>query len=353
MSGHVFEECKAEIEASAVMRSDFPVTFFIGNEPDVEGLLRLDPDEVLQYSRKGEYAWVVQTCLRLQAAGYPVALSNASPPGGLVVFHAKHKHLLARASGRSNGLVFVGIRADNSAPLLADFEILQNGRFGDNVRRFPVTFWPQPDITPRNPARGGRVERVGYMGLIENLAPEFRRNSWVEALSGLGIEWVPSMAHFREMGNSARVNWEDYGSIDVMLAIRPQDRILAYAKPASKLINAWRAGVPTMVGPEYPYRELRRSGDDFLEIRDIPTALEALKRLKSDSVLYQRMVSNGHRRTLEFTESKITRRWAELLFETIPEHVKVHGLHWTHRLPLALRLPLRRIIRIIKRERSR
>ncbi|MEN8162877.1 MAG: hypothetical protein ABFS37_02005 [Acidobacteriota bacterium] len=342
-----------EIGSPSVTGPRPPVTFFIANEADVEGLRSLDPDKVLQHSRRGEFAWVVQTYLRLQAAGYPVALANVAPQTGLVVFHAKHKHLLAQAASAGNGLIFVGIRADNSAPLLADFEILQNGWFGDNVRRFPVTHWPQPGITPRDPGRGARVERIGYMGLIENLESEFQSDVWVDALSRLGIEWAPSMVRFREMGDPTQVNWEEYRDLDVLLAIRPKERALAYAKPASKLINAWRAGVPIMVGPEYPYRELRRSEDDFIEITNVATALEALQRLKSDPGLYHRMVSNGYRRAEEFTESKITQRWAELLFDTIPSLVAAQGLHWTHRLPLGLRPPVRRILRIVRRERSR
>ncbi len=71
-------------------------------------------------------------------------------------------------------LVFVAIRADNSSPLLADFEILQSGRFADDRNRFWIPFWPQPGLVPRDPARGTTLERVAYMGRIENLHPEFR-----------------------------------------------------------------------------------------------------------------------------------------------------------------------------------
>jgi hypothetical protein len=343
----------AEIDPPSVTGAQLPVTFFIANEPDIEGLRSLDPDQDLEFTRRGEHSWVVQTYLRLRAAGYPVALANDVPQRGLVIFHAKHKHSLARAAGASNGLIFVGIRADNSAPLLADYEIVQNGWFSDGVRRFPITFWPQPGIVPRDAVRGTRLERIGYMGMIENLAPEFQSQAWVGKLAEIGLEWVPRTFRFRAMGDPARVDWEDYRKIDVMLAVRPREEVLRFAKPASKLINAWRVGVPALVGPEFQYQELQRSEEDFIEVRDVSMALEALKRLKGDPDLYRRMVVNGHRRAAEFTYPEITRRWADLLFHTIPSQVAAQGLHWTHRLPLGLRLPVRRILRIVRRERSR
>jgi len=81
--------------------------------------------------------------------------------------------LMGRLNNRRD-LVFVAIRADNSSPLLADFEILQNGRFADGVRRFALPFWPQPGLRRRDPGRGPRLGRVGYLGLGENLHPDFR-----------------------------------------------------------------------------------------------------------------------------------------------------------------------------------
>lgn len=337
----------------SISNPDFPVTFFLAGEPDVERLKCLDPDKDIQVNRKGEHSWVVQTYLRLRAAGYPVDLAGTPPQKGMVVFHAKQKHLLARAVNGNSDLIFVGIRADNSAPLLADFEILQNGWFVDGIRKFQVTFWPQPGIQPRDSRRGTRVERVGYMGMIENLAPDFRNDGWRRALAELGMSWDPSMVRFREMRDPAEVRWEHCREIDVMVAVRPQEPELAFAKPASKLINAWRAGIPALVGPEFQYRELQSNAEDFIEVRDVPEALDALKRLKGDPDLYRRMVSNGHRRALEYSESGIVQQWAELLFDTIPSRAGARGLHWTHRLPLALRLPVRRALRWIRMERSR
>ncbi len=335
-----------------------PVTFFLADSPDIPFLSQLDPETDYAAFRPGELSWTAQTFLRLRAAGHPVELAAEAPARGLVVFHAKHKHALARSARGRKGLYFVAIRADNSSPLIADFEILQSGRFADDRTRFWIPFWPQPGLLPRDPARGTRLARVAYMGRIENLHPEFRGEDWRQALAGLGLEWVLREVRFGWLGVGGRgvlvrIVWEDYLTLDAVIAVRPHDPRLDYAKPASKLINAWRAGVPALLGPEYAHREIRRSADDFLEVSNAREALEALRRLRDDPELYSRMVEVGRRRAPEFSFPALTARWAETLFETIPARLSAGVLPWTHRLPLALRLPVRRALRILLAARKR
>lgn len=54
-------------------------------------------------------------------------------------------------------------------------------------------------------------------------------------------------------------DWRDYREADVVVAVRPFDSSLHAAKPPSKLINAWLAGVPALLGAEAA-RSFRRSG---------------------------------------------------------------------------------------------
>lgn len=341
--------------------ADLPVTFYLAGQPDLGSIERLDPDADHDAFRPGELSWVAQTYLRLRNAGHPVALASTAPASGLVVFHAKHKHALARDAAGRRGLVFVAIRADNSSPLLADFEVLQSGRFADNWRRFWVPFWPQPGLVPRDRARGSTLERVAYMGRIENLHPDFRGESWRRELAALGLEWVLREVRFERsasangaVGRAAQpVDWEDYRTLDAILAVRPNDPELRFAKPAAKLINAWRAGVPALVGPEFASREIRRSDDDYFEVSGVQQALAALARLRDEPGLYARMVGAGERRAAEFSFAMLTSRWAEILFESIPLRLALGALPWSHRLPVAVRLPFRRGVRILTGARAR
>lgn len=339
--------------------TQLPVTFYLDEGGDLAALRRLDPDRDLDSFRVGERSWVVQTYLRLRQAGHPVELSAEAPGRGLVVFHAKQKRALARSArtaraGRGGrDLVFVGIRADNSSPLLADFEVLQNGRFAEPRRRFVVPFWPQPGLLPRDCGRGSRLERVGYVGLLENLHPDFRGEAWPRALAQSGMEWVPRAVRFRQVSDPSLVDWEDYRSLDALLAVRPRERDLTFSKPASKLINAWRAGVPALMGPEYAFREIRSCPYDYFEVTGAEQAFSALRQLQGDPGLYRRMVCHGRERAQEFSFEAITARWAELLFSTLPARIAEGILPWSHRLPIPVRLPLRRLLRWITLTRAK
>ena len=72
--------------------------------------------------------------------------------------------------------------------------------------------------------------------------------------------------------------------------------IVLETKPASKLVNAWAAGVPAMLGPEPAYRELRSSPLDFLETPAAEAVLDAIDRLRGEPGLYAAMAENGLRR---------------------------------------------------------
>ena len=72
------------------------VTFFIPNQPNLEELKALHPDRDWQTMRRGQ-RWVLQTYLRLARSGYPVEMSDRASVGGIVVFHAKHKHQLRKS----------------------------------------------------------------------------------------------------------------------------------------------------------------------------------------------------------------------------------------------------------------
>ncbi len=139
-----------------------------------------------------------------------------------------------------------------------------------------------------------------------------------------------------------------------MIAVRPFEPHLPFAKPASKLINAWRAGSPGAGRPGVRQpRDPSHRTTTFLEVADAGAALAALRRLRDDPELYSRIVAAGHRRAPEFSFDALTEQLGRLLFETLPQRVAVGALPWSHRLPLSLRIPLRRAVRLLRAARKR
>ena len=135
---------------------------------------------------------------------------------------------------------------------------------------------------------------------------------------------LPHVMEFNESEESGvLVNWHDYSDIDIVLAIRPKGRrsheINGWTtKPASKLINAWHAGVPSILSPDYAFMSERRSRLDFLVADSPAKAREALILLKENPNLYSDMVENGFERAKDFTVEEISSKWRNFLEDEIP-----------------------------------
>lgn len=326
------------------------LTFFLADEPDVEALSSLDPDRDWRELQLGERAWVLQTYLRLARAGHPVRLSSTLPQKGMVVFHSKHRRALMRERHRMRDVVLVGVRADNREPLIADFEVVQNGRFADDRRRFFIPHWPQPGLIPRDPARGAAVSRIAYKGFDGNLDSAFRSPAWSGFLAENGIDWVVDSVEFAGRATDRfALEWPDFRTVDLVLAVRPRGRRrrLETSKPATKLVNAWIAGVPAILGPELAFRELRRSELDYLEVSSLDEARAAVRRLLEDPDLYRAMVENGRRRAAELTGEALLQQWRSLLYERIPALAATPRGRLARRVPLPVKVPARWLARLL------
>jgi hypothetical protein len=295
------------------------VTFFLPGEDDLDRLRKFDPDRDAHELVIGERAWTLQTYLRLAAAGHPVDLSDRPLESGIVVYHAKHAEHLLREWSRWADSILVGVRADHSESHLADFEVLQNRVWEDGSRRFFVPLWPQPGLVPRDPARGERVERVAFKGFKASLHPDFAAPALAGALRDRGVEFVCDAVDYRGPAtDTGGLRWQDYREVDVVLAMRPPDATGYTDKPASKLYNAWRAGVPAVLGPEPAYRELRHRHLDYIEVTTVEQAVSAIDRLREDPGLYRAMVEHGRERAVAFSPEAIRERWVDLLWRGIP-----------------------------------
>jgi hypothetical protein len=310
------------------------VTFYL---PDQQALRGLDP-ETLDCDRDwavfgtGVYVWVLQTYLRLREAGAPVRLCQDPPSSGIVLTHADYvERLLADAPSPAD-LTIVSARADRPPQIYADFEVVQNGSSVEDFQIF-IPSWLQPGLIPRNANRGTRVETVAYVGARKQLHDDLARAEWVDALRSRGLEWDLRMIAFA--GNDQQYcehRWNDYSVIDLVVALRPAATWSVASKPAAKLTNAWAAGVPAILSPELPYFELRRSTLDYIEARSRAEALDAIDRLRADPALYTAMIENGFDRAREFHDSRLTERWAEALWQTVPARTSRPTYRLTSRL---------------------
>lgn len=259
-----------------------------------------EPGEVApQIAAQGGVAgWILQTFLFLKRRGNNVALSDVLPPGGIAILHCDD---LGLRSYRLDTFTVV-VRADRPVVDLCDLQVVQNPRGVKSQSDIFIPYWTQPGLIPRDETRGDRVERVGFVGRARNLAEVFRDGIFEQGLRELGVEFV-----VREK------SWWDYSDLDIVLGVRDGRESFLDAKPASKLVNAWMAGCPAVLGSESAFEALRRSDLDFCCVADVTEALAAIRELKEDPGRYRAMVENAKRRRLDFTSERISEAWEAAL----------------------------------------
>lgn len=262
------------------------------------------PGEVADRLRGGRSAWVLQTYLWLRRRGLAAELATRCVPGALCIVHYDD----LRASDLTAGSYLLGVRGDRPPMLLADQQVVQTPLLANGVSSHFVPNWPQPGLLARAEGRGARVERVGFVGRERNLVPALRSAQFRRELAQRGFTLV-----LRERP------WWDYRDLDAILAVRDASPAKLRTKPASKLVNAWHAGCPALLGPEPAFEARRLSPLDFLSVATPEDALAALRRLREEPGLYTAMVENGRRRAREFSVERVAERWEDLLAGPVAE----------------------------------
>ncbi len=296
------------------------MSFYLPGRQALGGVdpLSLDPERDWAVFGTGVYVWVLQTFVRLRLAGAPVQLVDKPPDSGVVVTHADDFTGLLEVARSPDDLAIVVARSDRAPQPLADFSIVQNPADADDYQFF-IPSWLQPGLVPRLSDRDSTIETVAYFGSIKELDPELAAPAWVETLRARGLNWESRTILF---GGSDQLYqqppWNDYATIDVVVALRAREAWAARSKPAAKLQNAWVAGVPAILSPESQYRYLRRSPLDYIEARSAADVLSAIDRLRAEPDLYNAMVRNGLERGREFHADRIVRRWVEVLWDETP-----------------------------------
>jgi hypothetical protein len=263
-------------------------------------------------------SWIVQTYMRLKEVGFSCKIVEKIPDQGIVIAHRIAIPIDAKPSSQS---LWVIIKGDQNPHPYAQICIVQNAHEViaprwqiQSVReeryllpgyRYYMPHWPQPGIIPRNSARGEKFENIAYFGISYNLAEELRGIKWQQMINKIGLNWCTQ---------KNRDLWFDYNYVDAILAVRSFSRDNSYPwKPASKLYNAWNAGVPAILGSESAFQAERKSYLDYIEVTNVTELIEALKRLKNEPKLRQEMIENGWERAKETRPETLTKRWSDFL----------------------------------------
>lgn len=256
-----------------------------------------------------ERAWVYQTFVHLRASGFPCRLVHEVPKAGVLVAFVDSFGRLP--TSLRDDVFFVCVVADSRFHPFANWHVVQNPRQTRRSRNSTfLPHWPQPFLQPRDPERGSTFENVYYYGHYPNLVPKLRSTRWRERLK-------------KELGVRFRLRdaaeWHDYRDTDAVVAVRSfEEPAHAFLhKPATKLYNAWLAGVPAVCGKESALRAERRSEYDYLEVGSLDETIRALRFLKDHPCWVRKMRKNAARRAQAHTAEAVRERWRAFLTRTV------------------------------------
>ena len=250
--------------------------------------------------------WVLQTFIQLKRRGLAVHLVDRFIPGKICVvglWHIGSRDLM----GRSYNVV---VQADCCRPAVADHVIVQNPSCIRSPTDHLVYHWPQPGLRHRDPGRGDRIETVVYRGTDNNLWDPLKKATFSDALAEIGVTFVYEKNGCPTLQSAS---WTNYREADIVLAMRDLTEYDERIKPATKLTNAWLAGVPAILGPESAYRDLRTDDLDYIEARSVSDVITAIRRLRENPMLYSAMRERACHRASQFSDDSIAQLWRNTL----------------------------------------
>jgi len=246
--------------------------------------------------------WILLTYARLARAGWPVELCHTMPENGIVIALTGN---LSKSFRPASGTFLTGVVADGIPHPACHFHVLQNPLHAGRLpRSCYLPHWPQPGLISRNPSRGDRFENLAFIGDPRNLAPELRDPAFLARIQKkFGILFRP--------GSTA--DWNDYSDADAVLAIRKFGPQPFLRKPATKLYNAWMAGVPFLGGSDSAFFSEGCPGVNYLRCTTSAEMESSLDALHRDAGLRHRLVAAGREAAKRFTPGCILSRWSNLL----------------------------------------
>lgn len=249
-------------------------------------------------------SWVHLTFAHLKVAGFDVTISDYPRIDAINITNITRKNIIYRFPEP----FYVVCRADGPDSIIANFVVDQNDIRRETSGRSWVPNWPQPGIIQRDLSRGNVIAVAAFKGYLPNIDRSIIDEETLSKLNSIGIEF-----RIDDFDAQGQCRWHDYSDVDIVIAVRNLTKYWTNTKPAAKLVNAWMADVPALLGPEPAYRTLRRSEDDYIEVRSGRDIFEAVARLKENPDVYRRMVENGRRRRHDFSKERTLDRWIALL----------------------------------------
>jgi hypothetical protein len=260
-----------------------------------------------------EVQWVFYLMLKDQ--GLDVEICHDYPKNGILLIHRAH----VKKFIWNPDLFVVSLQWDYRRDDRAQMHMVSNhfkttraslsllDRWSFAAQQYYVPPIMHPVIIPRDSSRGDLFEQVAFIGDPKNLDKAFRTGTFEQAVEEMGMRFTI---------RSDPDKMADFSDIDVAMAIRKIGQVISN-KPPTKLINAWRGGVPSILGCEIGFREARQNEYDYIEADSVEEVLEALQKLKKDLECRHRMIENAAKRAEPFSAEGQQKTWVSFFKEVV------------------------------------
>jgi hypothetical protein len=246
--------------------------YFYAPDKNTHHLFNYENQQWIGLSNNSLYTnWIVRTYLNMKSAGLYCEVVDDIPKQGIVIAdRGTLRDTLGNQYPYFGEAMLICAKGDDDSHPSAHLHIVQNlydlqNRKNSLWNPYYIPHWPQPGLIPRSEERSFLIENVAFMGTGSNLTKELLSEKWLHSLSSLGCKWYP-------------------------------------------IFNKEKSA----------FLALRRSELDFLIVRSLEEAIEAVKRLKNNPDFYLAMVENGRERAEEFTEEIITESWMNFFHIDVP-----------------------------------
>lgn len=260
-------------------------------------------EEIASELTSGIDVWLLQTWMILShlpdTRGYTFKIIEHGIPDAICFFHYDHAK---PCYGLFNCYPIV-IQADRPKVPYAEICIIQNPALPQTEQIQYIQLWTQPGLIPRSSLRGTTIEQLSIPGSAQYLPPVIHSPTFIQELKDLHVK-----IHVMNAGN-----WMDYSNTDLVLAWRPNiSKYILNTKPPSKLINAWHAHTPALLGAEPAYQALRKHPDDYFEIHSTKNIIQYIQRLKQHPEEYEHILNHYKTQATHFTRQHIIDSWFNL-----------------------------------------
>lgn len=216
------------------------------------------------------------------------------------------------ATARSITVIRGDIPLDFRPVIPGATEIMPNQTSVIEANQIWLPLLPQRGMLPRDNSRYGSIRAVGLMANRDNVPDYLLNQEFGNRLSQIDVAWQPA---FKDFAAPTAPAWHDFRELDAVLCVREDSTEKPLLrKPATKLINAWAAGVIPFIEAEPAYLELAKPGTDAILIHSLSDIVDVIEQLKHAPHEIRQLEQGVAARRSEFSVTQVLSRWIEVLY---------------------------------------